>query len=203
MAACIALLGGELTHEQFEHFHALSDFQHHVLHIEKLENSDGTGSHLTADPFELPSDVDPLDIKAGIIIDCETGQTSMTFGAQFPIQGIFKMCHQNVLVITDWTAHAQTVEEYNADCSTDDPCARLKELECCLDKLVKEEQCVAIDFGDRAVRFEPKSKDHLAALQRLIGEARINCEKTKCGPNTSRGGYMKHSCYGHNKHYGR
>lgn len=202
MAACIALLGGELTHDQFEHFHNLNDFHHHVLHIEQLANSDGTGANLTADPFEIPVDVNPEKIKAAVILDCETGEVSRTYGAQLPAQGIHAMCEQNIFILTNWTNAPQTVEEYKSNCKNakSDPCAYLAELECCLSKLVKEQQCVSIDFTDRSARFEPQSKHHLAALERLIGEARIACEATKCGPNTSRGGYMNHSCHGRTNH---
>lgn len=191
MSLCIALLSGPLDHKAIEHWFTTDHFAPYILHVEQLRNVDPSSGQLCADPFGIPSGIDPRDICGLAIFDCETKEVDIRYAFQLPAQGISCLSDQNVLCLRGWCDDPETVEEYVSDCSIlDDPCALHKELRCCYLKLIKEREKVSISFRDRNVRFQPKSEADKVRLFEMMMQADADCN---CNSDW-RGGRIRHSC---------
>lgn len=194
MPTCIALLRGPLDHKQMENWVSTDVFQDHILHVQALVNECSASGELTADAFEIPDDVCPRDIAGLALFDCNTGLVTSR-GFQLPALGISVLCDQNIICIRGWLDEAPTVAEYQSDCSIfDDPCALYKELRCCWYKLAKDQQKVSIDFRDRSIKFQPKSQADMDRLERMVLEAKAECDACQGEQSNWRGGYLGHSC---------
>ncbi len=199
MAYCMGLLSGPLDKDVLPNWITSDFFQDKILHVEKLTSQDTSDGKLTFDPFEIPPSIDVKDICGLVILNCETREVTR-FGFQVPALGISCLKHANIICAAQWCEPEQLAQqqEYHSDCAVlDDPCQLYKELCCCLYKLDKEEQKVAIAFKDRRVQFQPKSEASIARLTEMKLQAKADCDAVCGKENNWRGGYLGHSCIRH------
>lgn len=193
MGICIALLRGPLEPKGMAHWTNTEFFEERIIHVQELTGVDPSGTELIADPFVLPDDFDVKEAAGGVLIDCSTGEVATQYGFQVPLFGLsIDKTGTIMFCLRGWELGAQTIAQiYESNCDIlADPCAVYKELRCCLYKLVKDQECVSIQFRDRAARFQPRSEGDKLRLERMVMEAKAECE---C--NTEyRGGDMGHSC---------
>lgn len=185
MQNCITLIGDGVTPADIAGWSLVSDMVN-VLGTQPIQNLCIVKDQIEGDDL-LFEGVD-LDCVCAIVIhECSDSLTDMLMQYQIPPLGLYSAEGGTGLCITGFclSTSDDCIDPTYPECDAcDDPCEKLKDMQCCLDNWLCGKRVQSAEWNGRILHY---SNANVQCLKDRIRELQILCAQTKnCRPKNNR-----------------